>query len=69
LHTIWSTIFRPGVPSIRKMWSSCKQVEKRVMNLIRGLEHLSREERWRQPGEEKVLGRPHCSLPVLQGGL
>jgi len=22
-----------------------------------------------QPGEEKALGRPYCSLPVLEGGL
>ena len=39
-----------------------------------GLEHLAeREERKAegiglvQPGEEKALGRPHCSLPILKG--
>lgn len=42
--------------------------------MIRGLEHLSSEERLRglgliQLGEEKALGRPHCGLPLLEGSL
>jgi len=40
--------------------------------MIRGLEHLSCEERLRvgavQIGEEKAPGRPWSSLPVLKGG-
>jgi len=39
--------------------------------MIRGLEHLSYEERLRagavQPGEEKVPGRPYSSLLVPEG--
>jgi len=40
--------------------------------MVRGLEHLSCEERLRvgvvQPGAEKAPGRPHCSLSVVKGG-
>jgi len=40
--------------------------------MIRGREHLCCEERLRaaflQPGEEKALGRPYCSLSVFEGG-
>jgi len=39
--------------------------------MIRGLEPLSYEKRLRavavQPGEEKPVGRPYCSLSVLMG--
>jgi len=38
--------------------------------VIRGLEYLSYKVRLRagvQPGEEKALGRPCCSLPVPEG--
>ncbi|GAB0186763.1 cAMP-dependent protein kinase inhibitor alpha [Grus japonensis] len=46
-------------------------VQRRAM-IIRGLEHLSHEERPRaglvQPGEEKALGRPYCGLSILKGG-
>jgi len=41
--------------------------------MIRGLEHLSYEERLRvgavQPGEEKAAGRPYCGLRVHDGDL
>ena len=39
---------------------------------ITGLEHLFYEDRQRvglvQPGEEKILGRPNCSLIALKDG-
>ena len=40
--------------------------------MLRGLEHISSEEGLRkldfvQPEEERAPGRPHCSLPVLEG--
>jgi len=41
--------------------------------MIRGLEHLPCGERLRagavQPGEEKAVGRPYSSFPVLEGSL
>ena len=41
--------------------------------MIRGLEHVSCEDRLRvglvQPREEKAAGRPDCSLPVFKGSL
>ena len=42
------------------------------MKMLRGLDHLSSEEGLRkldfvQPEEERAPGRPHCSLPVLEG--
>jgi len=41
--------------------------------MIRGLEHLSCEDRQRagglQPGEEKALRRPYSGLPVPEGDL
>jgi len=41
--------------------------------MIRGLEHLSYEERLRvgvvRPGEEKAPGRPKCGLSTDKGGL
>ena len=41
--------------------------------MIRGLEQLLDEDRQRgglvKLGEEKAPGRPHCSLPVLEGSL
>ena len=44
------------------------------MKVIRGLEHLSHENRLRELGlfclhEGKALGRPHCGLLVIKGSL
>lgn len=48
-------------------------VQRRPQNSSQGWEHLAHEYRLRdlrgQPGEEKALGRSHCSLPVPEGGL
>jgi len=48
-------------------------VQRRVVKMIRGLEDLSYEDRLRelgvQPGEEKAVGCPHCSLSVPKGSL
>jgi len=41
--------------------------------MIRGLEHLLQRKAERagavQPGEDKALRTPYCSLPVHEGGL
>ncbi|KAJ7403671.1 hypothetical protein BTVI_75692 [Pitangus sulphuratus] len=59
---------------------SLEQVQRRVMKMVRRLEHLSYKDRLRelgvvQPGEEKAPARPYSSLPNLvssaaaQGGI
>jgi len=58
---------------LRKHMELLEQVQRRATKTIRGLEHLSCEDRLRvgvvQSGEEKAAGRPYCSLPVPEGAL
>jgi len=61
-------------PQHNKYMELLERVQKRTTKMIRGMEHLSYEERLRelravQPGEEKALERPYSSLPVPEGGL
>lgn len=49
-----------------------KHVQMRTTKTIRVMEHLSCEERFEsfrflEPGEEKALGRPHCTLSIHKG--
>ena len=48
-------------------------VQRRATKVIRGLEHLSYDEKLRelglQLGEEKAPVRGYCDLPILEGSL
>ena len=75
------TIVRTHLESCVQVWSPqhkkdvdvLERVQRRATKMIKGLEHLSYEERLRagavQPKEEKALGRAHCSLSILKEGL
>ena len=59
-------------PQYRKDMELLQRVQRRVAEMIRGLEHLSHEERLRELGLfslGKAPGRLHCGLPVLEGSI
>jgi len=78
---LYDTLVRPHLESCIQLWSPQhrKDVDllewgqRRATKMIRGLEHLSCEERLRplgsQPGEKKALGRPCSTLSIFKGGL
>ncbi|KAK4819274.1 hypothetical protein QYF61_000614 [Mycteria americana] len=61
-------------PQHRNDMDLLEWVQRRDTKIIRGMEHLSHEERLRELGlfsleKRRLWGRPYSSLPVLKGGL